>query len=80
VLFPGTGRDEAAARAEGLRWRIGAAPLSLTDGRQVTVTCSVGVAEMPSDAVEPAALLASADRRLLAAKRAGRDRMFMSDL
>jgi diguanylate cyclase (GGDEF)-like protein len=79
VLFPGTGRDEAAARAEGLRWRVAASPLDLGDGHQLTVTCSAGVAEMPADGLEPAVLLASADRRLLAAKRAGRDRMYAID-
>jgi GGDEF domain-containing protein len=53
--------------------------LNLSDGHQLTVTCSAGVAELPSDGVEPAALLASADRRLLAAKRVGRDRMHAID-
>jgi diguanylate cyclase (GGDEF)-like protein len=79
VLFPGTGRDEAAARAEGLRWRVAGSPLDLGDGHRLTVTCSAGVAEMPADGLEPEVLLASADRRLLAAKRAGRDRMYAID-
>ena len=79
ILFANTTREEATARVEGLRWRVAASPLSLTDGQQLTVTCSAGVAELPSDGIEPAVLLASADRRLLAAKRAGRDRTHASD-
>jgi diguanylate cyclase (GGDEF)-like protein len=75
VLFPGTGRDAAAVRVEALRAQIAAVPLRLADEKEIIVTCSAGIAELPADGVDAVALLATADRRLLAAKRAGRDRV-----
>lgn len=79
ILFTETGRDAAAVRVESLRAVIAALPLRVTDGREMRVTCSAGIAELPSDGTDPAALLACADKRLLRAKRAGRDRTHSTD-
>jgi diguanylate cyclase (GGDEF)-like protein len=79
VLFPDTSRAGAAARIETLRAHIAALPVQLADGREISVTCSAGVAEAPVDGGDPTTILARADARLLAAKRAGRDRTHSDD-
>lgn len=79
VLFPETSRSAATARIETLRAHIAAMPVRLVDGREIRVTCSAGVAELPVDGVDPEVILARADARLLAAKRAGRDRTHSDD-
>jgi two-component system cell cycle response regulator len=78
LIFPQTDRYAAATRVEALRAQIAALPLTLADGRDIAITFSAGIAESPSDATEAAELLDRADRRLLAAKRAGRDRVYSS--
>jgi two-component system cell cycle response regulator len=45
----------------------------------IPVTTSIGVASAPADGVDRTPLLASADRRLYAAKKAGRDRVVAGD-
>jgi len=44
----------------------------------VTITCSAGVAVAPLDRIDAKSLLGIADVRLLAAKRAGRDRLMVA--
>ncbi|HXO29214.1 MAG TPA: diguanylate cyclase, partial [Thermoanaerobaculia bacterium] len=44
-------------------------------GAEVPITFSVGLAVFPQDGESPADLLACADQRLYAAKRAGRNRV-----
>ncbi len=48
-------------------------------GEELTITCSAGIAELPLDGLDAGTLLARADQRLLAAKRAGRDRLHADD-
>ena len=79
VLFPEIGRDAAAVRVEALRAQIAAVPLCLTDDQEIIITCSAGIAEFPADGADSVTLLATADRRLLAAKRAGRDRVHATE-
>jgi diguanylate cyclase (GGDEF)-like protein len=81
VLFPETGRDNAHARIEALRLEIAAKPFDLGDGRTIAIGFSAGIAAIPDDdaATGPASLLACADARLLAAKRAGRARSVAHD-
>ena len=77
VVLPGGG----AAHAEGVGQRLlrsmrsapfaGEPPLALT--------VSVGAACRPADGDDPDMLFAAADRRLLAAKRSGRDRLMVDD-
>jgi two-component system, cell cycle response regulator len=80
VLFPQTTRAAAAVRVETLRAQIAAFPLLTAEGGELSVTCSAGIAEFPLDGLDPATLLERADRRLLAAKRAGRDRLYATDI
>ena len=79
VLFPQTNRAAAAVRVETLRAQIAAFPMLTAEGEELTITCSAGIAELPLDGLDADTLLARADRRLLAAKRAGRDRVYADD-
>ena len=80
VLFRDTERNAAAVRVELLRAQVAAVPLSVTDGREITVTCSAGIAELGSDGNDAVGLAARADARLLAAKRAGRNRVYAAEV
>jgi diguanylate cyclase (GGDEF)-like protein len=77
VLFPQTGRAAAAVRVETLRAQIAALILRRRWGWRFT--CSAGIAQLPADGLDAGTLLARADQRLLAAKRAGRDRSHADD-
>jgi len=79
LLFRDTDRVSAAVRVEYLRAQIAAIPIRITDNRDLTVTCSAGVAELRTDGTDPVELLARADSRLLAAKRAGRNRIHFAE-
>jgi two-component system cell cycle response regulator len=79
VLFPQTGRAAAAVRVETLRAHIAAFRMLTPAGEELKITCSAGIAELPLDGLDAGTLLARADRRLLAAKRAGRDRLYSDD-
>jgi diguanylate cyclase (GGDEF)-like protein len=50
------------------------------DGEQFQVTFSAGIAQFPDGGKEADQLLKSADRRLYAAKEAGRNQIFCEDL
>jgi diguanylate cyclase (GGDEF)-like protein len=80
LLLPGTTRLEATARLDALRAELATVSLEATANDRLCVTCSIGIAELPSDGVDATVLLARADARLLAAKRAGRDRLLASDM
>ncbi|HSD21342.1 MAG TPA: GGDEF domain-containing protein [Anaeromyxobacter sp.] len=73
ALLPGASLEAAAEAAERVRARIGAAPIVAGEAR-LAVTVSAGLAAL-APGEEGAALLARADGRLYAAKRAGRDRI-----
>jgi diguanylate cyclase (GGDEF)-like protein len=76
VMLPRVGKADGALVAEKLRTAVAALALPgselLPHGR---VTVSVGVAAFPEDAREVSLLLEAADRALLRAKRAGRNRV-----
>jgi diguanylate cyclase (GGDEF)-like protein len=80
VLFRDADRTAAAVRVEMLRAQVAAVPLRVTDGREITVTCSAGIAEFPTDGRDTTSLLARADYRLMAAKQAGRNRAHAAEL
>jgi diguanylate cyclase (GGDEF)-like protein len=81
ILMPGTPPEAALARVEALRREITAAPMPLGEDRLLELSFSAGVAGTPADEVPtPKALVASADARLLAAKRAGRARCIGPEL
>lgn len=82
ILLPGTRPDAALLVVEALRREIAGAPIDLGEGEVLTLNFSAGIAGTPTDAeaTSPKAFLSCADRRLLAAKRAGRARCIGTDL
>lgn len=79
LLFRDTDRIAAAVRIEHLRAQVAAVPIRITDSNDLVVTCSAGIAQLGIDGVDPTDLLARADARLLAAKRAGRNRVHFTE-
>lgn len=76
LLLDETDAEAARAKAEALRLAIAHAPMRAPNGTSVPLTISVGIAMYPADGSSAHALLSCADRRLLAAKQAGRNRVF----
>lgn len=80
ILMPETGRREAAIAMERVRAALAQSPCVVTgQDLRIPVTLSIGVAVPLEDADTPDALVAVADRRLYAAKNAGRDRVRVED-
>jgi len=74
VIAPATDGDGAVAAAERIRAAVAASGAELVDGRVVPLTVSAGVASLV-DEIDGRGLFRAADSALLAAKRAGRDRV-----
>ena len=81
VLLPGTDVSSASKLAERIRREIGQSSIALPGGEAVTITASIGIAEVspgPDDKDLKTlgdSLIARADVALYAAKSAGRDRV-----
>ncbi|WP_164549008.1 sensor domain-containing diguanylate cyclase [Amphritea opalescens] len=73
ILLPDTALTSAAAFAERVRQAVGELALKLDDGRLVTLTCSIGVAEYSEIFHKASELLSCADQRLYYAKAHGRN-------
>ena len=74
VLMPEASAADAVKRLDAIRALLAAHPLT-TGGVELTLRVTAGVACYPDDATEALTLLDIADSRLLAGKRAGRDRV-----
>jgi diguanylate cyclase (GGDEF)-like protein len=74
VIAPATDGDGAVQAAERIRQAVAATGDELVDGRLVPITVSAGVASLV-DETDGRGLFRAADSALLAAKRAGRDRV-----
>jgi len=74
VIAPATDGDGAVEAAERIRLAVAASGSELVDGRLVPLTISAGVASLV-DETDGRGLFRAADSALLAAKRAGRDRV-----
>jgi two-component system, cell cycle response regulator len=79
ALLPQTDRLGAEQVAERLRQAFASQPIDLQDGTRLSVTCSIGVAELGGDAGDAQTLLKVADSRLYRAKAAGRNRVCSRD-
>jgi diguanylate cyclase (GGDEF)-like protein len=76
LVFVETQGLNVRARLEDLRARVAASRLQLEQGGDALgITLSIGLASWPSDGENAAEVLACADARLYAAKRAGRNRL-----
>lgn len=74
ILLPDTHLDGASLTAERIRARIAAAPL-IVNGRQITVSASMGVATYPQHGVTYEQLFEAADKALYQSKSQGKDRI-----
>jgi diguanylate cyclase (GGDEF)-like protein len=74
VILPGLATAQATAAAERLRAALAGRTFTLAGAHEVTVKCSVGVADL-GDATNAASLVALADAALLRAKSEGKDRV-----
>lgn len=74
LILPETQAPDAVPRLEAIRATCAARPLAVAGG-SASVTVSIGLASWPDDGAEPDQVLAEADRRLYAAKQAGRNRL-----
>ncbi len=75
VIAPGASRDQAIQVAERVRAAAAAETSKPIDGIEIPITISAGVASRLGDEADGRALFRAADSALLAAKRAGRDRV-----
>ena len=78
VLLPGVGLSQAATVAEVLRERLVAQRME-REGGALSISASFGVAEWSGPGEEPSRLLMRADQALYQAKRAGRNRVQVTD-
>jgi diguanylate cyclase (GGDEF)-like protein len=77
IILTETGVHEAVAKLDALREEVGKLPIETPrTSWPGKLTVSAGVASWPDDGAWPDELLHAADDRLLAAKRAGRNRVF----
>jgi diguanylate cyclase (GGDEF)-like protein len=75
VVLVQSDRAAAVETAERLRQAVAAAPISAGPDATVTMTISIGVAVLPTDATSAVALVSASDKALYAAKTAGRNRV-----
>jgi diguanylate cyclase (GGDEF)-like protein len=80
VVLPEADPHEAVAKLDRLRGDLARMTFPLPHAaRDLTVTCSIGVAHWPIDGDDVGQLLRVADERLLEAKRHGRNRVVATD-
>ncbi len=79
VLAPGLSAAELDGFADRVRQTIAGTPILVGAGATATVTVSVGGVCREDPAQSPSAVLSHADRRLYAAKNAGRNRAVTTD-
>jgi len=78
AVLPSTALDGARQVAERLRAQVAQTPIASTAG-SISVTVSVGVAELSDEDVDGMALIERADAALYRAKAAGRDRVVVAE-
>lgn len=76
VILPGQDSEEALAKTESIRKAIRDAAYLTSEGLDVRVSASFGVATFPDDAGDKKELLIAADQGLFRSKAAGRDRVY----
>jgi len=78
VILPGASEDDACAVAERIRMAIEVMAYESASHGAIPITVSGGIAALDHGIHTPGQLIGVADRRLLAAKRAGRNRTVAS--
>ncbi len=79
VAFLDTDHERLDERLEDFQMRIRTAEFATPAGERLSISVSIGVARVPREANGIDRALETADRRLYAAKRQGRDRLVASD-
>lgn len=74
IILPNTLQDRAVDLAERIRDAVAAEPF-VFQGQRTSVTMSFGVASFPKDATSQTQLVRTADERLYASKRGGRNQV-----
>lgn len=80
ALLPDTNLEGAKVIAERIREVVETSPVRLDDGTELSVTASIGVAEVDPQASDFEAAMEAADKALYKAKQQGRNRVVCSDL
>lgn len=75
LLMPGCSLSSLRRRAEQIVWDVRARSFVLHGGHELSVSVSVGLAHVPTDAVDLRSLYVKADQALYEAKRSGRNRV-----
>lgn len=75
LLLPGCSGTDGRRRADQVVRAVAAHPFRTSDGVDIKVSVSVGVAHAPSQAVDLRGLYSAADQALYEAKRGGRNRV-----
>ncbi|MBI5100367.1 MAG: diguanylate cyclase [Nitrospirae bacterium] len=75
VILPEATGPQAHIIAERMRMSISSSGMNLAEGRQKTVTISIGHATFPDDAVSDETLIRNADLGLYSSKERGRNRV-----
>ncbi len=73
ILLPESNRTDGVSVADKLRLALAETPIEATDGRELRLTISAGVASYPFDGIEMTAIFEAADKALYRAKGAGRN-------
>jgi diguanylate cyclase (GGDEF)-like protein len=79
LIMSETDLETADQRAETLRERVAAMPLTYRGRRLPSITISVGLASFPEHGSSAAQIVAAADAALYRAKREGRDRVLVAE-
>jgi len=79
LLLNETGAEKAYAKAETLRLAVQNCAVVIPGAASVDLTISIGIAIYPDDGGNAHVLLSCADKRMLSAKQAGRNRVVITD-
>ncbi|MCX8502077.1 MAG: PleD family two-component system response regulator [Alphaproteobacteria bacterium] len=75
ILLPGTNRERAEFIAERFRQIVASSPFKLSDGREITVTVSIGVTAYLAQGDSLKEFVGRGDRAMYRAKQSGRNRV-----
>lgn len=79
VVMPDTSRHEALVIAERLRHTVSDVPFVLSDGTEINITVSIGLARLDDEVEAASDLLEQADSALYQAKHEGRNRVVVNE-